>query len=146
MHKNLVRNLLIGGGAYYFSFWIAPLLAWPYGKLTHRIIYSGAFETGIAMPLVLGLPYAVVSLGVGAIVVWLVESEHPLAWAALPAALYGFFGYFGEHWNQPPSLIDRISQVTGALLQAAACLGGAVLALRRRADPRRVDLKMCDRS
>jgi hypothetical protein len=129
------RNLLIGGGAYYLSWWLAYPLALGYGKLTERIIYRGDFAGAVVMPLVTGLPYAVVAVGVGASVAWLVESEQPLRWAMFPAALYAFFAFFGHHWASPPRSIDREAQVIGALFLAVACLAGAMVAARRKIAP-----------
>jgi hypothetical protein len=57
-----------------------------------------------------------------------VESETPLRWSTFPAALYVIFGYAGS-----PMSIDRVTQAVGAILLALACLGGALLAVRRRA-------------
>ena len=126
------RNLLIGGGAYYLSWWIAYPLAFGYGKLTDWITYPGDFAYVALMPLVTGLPYALVAAGVGASVAWLVDSERPVSWAAFPAAMYAYFSFRGQHWARPPMLIDRASQVTGALFLAVACLAGAVFGVRQR--------------
>jgi hypothetical protein len=127
------RNLLIGGGAYYLSWWLAYPLAFGYGKLTERIIYRGEFASAVAMPLVTGFPYALVAAGVGASVAWLAESKRPLCWAIFPAALYAYFAFLGHHWARPPMLVDRVGQVIGALFLAVACLVGAMVAVRRRA-------------
>jgi bacteriorhodopsin len=136
MIEVIARNLLIGGGAYYLSWWLAYPLALGYGKLTERIVYRGDFAGAVVMPLVTGLPYAVVAVGVGASVAWLVDSEQPLRWAMFPAALYAFFAFFGHHWASPPKSIDREAQVIGALFLAVACLAGAMVATRRKIAPR----------
>jgi hypothetical protein len=36
-----VRNIFIGAGAYYLSWWIANPLSFGYGKLIGRVIYRG---------------------------------------------------------------------------------------------------------
>jgi hypothetical protein len=128
-----IRNLLIGGGAYYLSWWLAYPFAFGYAKLTQHFIYHGDFEQAVAMPLVTGLPYAVVAVGVGASVVRLVESKRPLPWAIFPAALYALFSFLGYHWGRPPTFVDRTAQVIGALFLAVACLVGAIIAARPRA-------------
>src|SRR6266478_2768893 len=98
MVKHKIRNLLIGCGVYYLSWWVADPLAFVYGKLTERIIYRGEFAGPVLMPLGMTVPYALVSFGVGASFAWLVDSDRPLRWAIFPAALYVFFGTIGFHW------------------------------------------------
>jgi len=125
------RNLLVGAGAFYVSWWLASPLALGYGKLTDGIIYSGPFAS-VLMALVLTVPYALVAVGVGASVAWLVESERPLRWAMFPASLYIFFGTISYHWERPPLFLDRVAQVADAMFQGIACLGGALIVVRRR--------------
>ena len=107
-----------------------------FGKLTNGITYTGDFSSGVVMPIVTGLPVALVAAVVGAPVVWIVESETPFRWSIFPAALYAFFGYTGYHWARPPVFIDRLTQAVTALFLALACLGGGILAVKRRAGPR----------
>jgi hypothetical protein len=133
MVKRKIRNLLVGYGVYYVSWWVAYPLAFAYGKLTERIIYRGEFASTVVMPLVTTLPYALVAVGVGAFVAWLVDSERPLRWAIFPAALYIFFGTIAYHWARQPLLLDRVAQVIDATFLGIACLGGAWIAVRRRA-------------
>jgi len=83
------RNLLVGGGAYYLSWWLAYPLAYGYGKLPHWISYRGDFGTALLL-LVTSVPYALVAAVVGASVAWLMDSERPLSWVLFPAALYAF--------------------------------------------------------
>ena len=127
------RNLLVGAGAFYLSWWMANPLALGYGKLTGGIIYSGQFASAVLMPLVLTVPYALVAVGVGASVAWLVDSERPLRWAMFPAGLYIFFGIISYHWARPPLFLDRVAQVIDAMFQGMACLGGALIVVRLRA-------------
>ena len=82
----------------------------------------------IVLPIVTYLPVALMAAIVGASVVFVVESETPLRWSIFPAALYVIFGYVGS-----PMFIDRVTQAVGAIFLAIACLGGALLAVRRRA-------------
>lgn len=139
MVKHQIRNLLIGYGLYYVSWWVAYPLAFAYGKLTKRIIYRGEFAGVVLMPLVMTVPYALVAVGVGASVAWLVDSERPLRWAIFPAALYIFFGTIGYHWERPPMFFDRVAQVIDATFLGIACLGGAMIAVRRGAASRNLD-------
>jgi len=131
----IARNLLVGAGAYYLSWWVSPPLELGFGKLTNGITYTADFAGSVVMPIVTGVPVALMAAVVGASVVLLVESETPFRWAIFPAALYAFFGYIGYHWARPPMFIDRVTQAVTALFLALACLGGAMLAARRRASP-----------
>jgi hypothetical protein len=132
MARDKVKNLVVGYGVYYVSWWVAYPLAFAYGKLTERIIYRGEFAGAVVMPLVTTVPYALVAVGVGACVAWLVESERPIRWAIFPAALYVFFGTIGYHWARRPILLDRVAQVVDAMFLAIACIGGAMIAVRWR--------------
>jgi hypothetical protein len=132
MVRDKVKNLVVGYGVYYVSWWVAYPLAFAYGKLTERIIYRGEFAGAVVMPLVTTVPYALVAVGVGACVAWLVESERPIRWAIFPAALYVFFGTIGYHWARRPILLDRVAQVVDAMFLAIACIGGAMIAVRWR--------------
>jgi hypothetical protein len=132
MRAATFRNVLIAGGAYYLSWWLAYPLAFGYAKLTEWIIYRGNFAAAVAMPLATGLPYALVSAGVGATVVCLAESERPFYWAIFPAALYAYFAFVGHDWVRPPTAYDRLGQVIGAVYLAVACLVGAMIAAQRR--------------
>jgi hypothetical protein len=133
MVKHNIRNLLVGYGVYYVSWWVAYPLAFAYGKLTERIIYRGEFAGAVVVPLVATFPYALVAFGVGASVAWLVDSERPLRWAIFPAAPYIFFGTIGYHWARQPLLLDRLAQVIDATFMGIACLGGAWIAIRGQA-------------
>jgi hypothetical protein len=75
MFKAQVRNIVVSAGAFYLSWWVAPPLALGFGKLTRHISYMGDFGTAVEMPLVLNLPYAVVAVGVGACVAWLLVTD-----------------------------------------------------------------------
>jgi hypothetical protein len=135
--RPILRNLVVGFGVYQLSWWLAYPLAFAYGKLTEGIIYPGNFAGAILMPLVLTVPYALVAVGVGACVVWLVDSERPFRWALFPAALYVYFGIIGYHWAHQPLLLDRVTQIVDASFLGIACLGGAILLARRQTGHRR---------
>ena len=64
--KQRIRNLLVGYGVYYLSWWVAYPLALACGRVTERIIYHGEFSSTVVMPLLATVPYALVALGVGA--------------------------------------------------------------------------------
>jgi len=126
------RNVLIAAGAYYLSWWFAYPLAFGYSKLTGWIIYRGNFAAAVAMPIVTGLPYALVAVGVGASVAKLVESKRPFYWAIFPAALYAYFAFVGHDWVRPPTSYDRLGQIIGAAFLVVACLVGAMITSQRR--------------
>ena len=139
MDKTQVRNIVVCAGAYYLSLWVTSPLAWGFWTLLSQPAhpYRGDFAEKVVMPLVVHLPAALVAVGVGALVVWLVESQTPVRWAALPAALFAYFGYTGHHWVIQPSPMDRIGQVLGALLPALTCIGGAIVTMRNFRDEHR---------
>lgn len=126
------RNLLVGVGAYYLSWFVANPLAIGFGMLTKGITYRGVFEADILLPIVINLPFALIAVVVGVSVVWLVESERPLSWALVPTFLYTLAVFHVGHWAQPPTLIDRVGQIIGGLFPAAACMVAAIFAARRR--------------
>ena len=127
------KNLLIGAGAYYLSFWLTMPLALGFGELTEGLSYHGDFKGAVVMPLVSHLPKAIVAAVAGATVVCLVESDRPLRWALFPTLLYGLLGFLGYHWSRPPLIMGRVAQTVGALFPALACIIGALVAERRRA-------------
>jgi hypothetical protein len=133
MVKSILRNLFIGFGLYQLSWWVAYPLARVYDKFADRIIYHGDFAGTVLMPLVRTIPYALVAVGVGACVAWLVDSERPFRWAIFPAALYMYFGTIGYTWGRPPLFLDRVAQVVDATFLGVACLVGALILVRRRA-------------
>ena len=56
-----VRNLLVGAGAYYLSWWVAYPLEFGFGKLTEGITYTGNFAGAVLMPIVTSLPVALIA-------------------------------------------------------------------------------------
>ncbi len=132
MTTSVLKNLLICLGAYYLSWWVAPPFAWLFGKATGWIHYQGDFAAAVLLPLVVNLPIAFVAAWAGALIAFLVESRRPALWTALPLALYAGTLYFGHSWIQPPTAVDRIAQVIGALFPAVSCVAGALVGLRQR--------------
>jgi hypothetical protein len=69
-----VRNLLVGAGAYYLSWFVVGPLAIGFEKLTFGINRTSD-AGGIVLPIVTYLPVALMAAIVGASVVFVVESE-----------------------------------------------------------------------
>ena len=134
-----VRNALIAAGAFYLSWWPLGPLVWAYGKIANGITYTGDFEATVLMPLITGVPVATIAARAGFAVGRLVESRRAALWPAMPALLYAFFGFVGHDWQVPPTLLDRLGQMIGAIFPAITCLVAGVLAASRRlsADGRR---------
>jgi hypothetical protein len=131
------RNLLVGVGAVYLSWWVSGPLAIGFGKITRGIHYYGDFEGGIMINIVLALPYALVAVFVGALVVWIVESERPLGWVLVPTFLYALSGVFHlARWARPPTPYERVGDMIRVLLPAVACVLGGIVAAKRRAASR----------
>jgi hypothetical protein len=130
-----VRNLLVGAGAYYLSWWVGGPLAIGFGKLTPSIgvRYYGNFAGGIVMPIVLALPYAFVAAVVGASVAWIVESDRRVGWTLVPTFLYALGVFRPSHWAQPPNSFDRVGDAIRMLLPAVACIVAGIVASKRRA-------------
>jgi hypothetical protein len=130
-----IRNLLVCVGSYYLSWFLANPVAMGIGKLTNRITYTGDFQGGVLLPLVIQLPQAVIAAVVGASVVWLVESNRPMRWAVVPTFLYALAVRHFAHWAHPPTLIERAGAMIGGLFPAIACMSAAVFVARRRTAP-----------
>jgi len=130
-----VRNLLVGAGAYYLSWWLANPLAIGFEKLTHGIgiTYYGDFAGGILLPIVIALPYALVAAVVGASVVWIVESDRPIGWVLPPTFLYALGLFHRSHWARPPTSLERVGEIIRVLLPALACIVGGIVAAKWRA-------------
>jgi hypothetical protein len=134
MRKTTIRNAFATAGAYYISLWVAPAVVMAFTPITNRVIFTGAFEAAVVMPLLTGFPMALVAAAAGAVTAWLVESRRAVRWAFLPATLYAVFSLVGHHWATPPQPADRVAQLLQAILPAAACLLGAALVERRLYD------------
>jgi hypothetical protein len=133
-----VRNVLVGVGAYYLSWWVGGPLSLGFGKFTRfiGIRYYGDFAGGVVMLTVLALPYALVAAVVGASVAWIVESDRPLAWTLVPAGLYALGVFHPSHWVRPPNGFDRAGDAIRMLLPAVACIVAGTVAAKRRAPSR----------
>jgi len=134
MVKTILRNLAIAYGVYIASWWVAFPLALAYGKLTHaiRIHYYGEVGGKVLLPLLLTIPYALVAFGVGASVVWLVDSTRPFRWVIFPALFYLYFGTIGYHWEKQPLALDRLAQILDTSLMVIGCVGGGMILVRRK--------------
>jgi hypothetical protein len=133
-----VRNLLVGVGAYYLSWWVGGPLSLGSGKLTRfiGIRYYGDFAGGVVMLTVLALPYALVAAVVGASVAWIVESDRPIGWTLVPTGLYALGVFHPSHWVQPPNAFDRAGDAIRMLLPAVGCMVAGIVAAKRRAASR----------
>jgi hypothetical protein len=96
-------------------------------RLVCEHIYVGYFSGYVVMPMVDHLPQALVAVVVGAIVIWLVESDEPVIWIIVPAFFYVLVGFVNHHWSRPPGFFDRLSEVIGALFPALACVLGGII-------------------
>jgi hypothetical protein len=134
MIKTILRNLATAYGVYIASWWVASPLALAYGKLTHAIgiHYYGEVGGKVLLPLSLTIPYALVAFGVGASVVWLVDSTHSFRWVIFPALFYLYFGIVGYHWEKQPLALDRLAQILDTSLMAIGCVGGGMILERRK--------------
>jgi hypothetical protein len=132
------RNLLVGVGAYYLSWWVSGPLAIGFGKLTKwiGITYYGDFEGGVVMPIVLALPYALVAAFVGVLVAWIVESDRPIRWTVVPTFLYALGVFHPSHWVRPPTPFERVGDTIRMLLPAVACIVAGIVPAKRRAASR----------
>jgi len=126
---------LVGAGAYYLSWYVANPLAIGFGKLTKGVTYHGDFAGDILMPIVISLPYAFVAALVGAFVVWIVESDRPIAWTIVPTFLYALGVFHRSHWARPPTSLERVGDFIRVLLPAVVCIAAGVVAAKRRPAP-----------
>src|SRR5207248_3046417 len=92
--ERLARNVLVSGGAYYASMWVAPPFIMAFAPITNGLTFLDCSETAVIMPLVLGIPLALVAGGAGALTAWLVESDHAWGWAVPGGALCSFQFYW----------------------------------------------------
>jgi hypothetical protein len=138
MRKTTVRNAFAAAGTYYvFAMWVAPVVLMAFAPITNRLFFTGAFAIAVVMPLVTGLPMALVAGATGAATGLVVDSRHGLRWAFLPATLYAVSSLVGYHWVRPPQFGDRVAQVLQAAEPAVACLlGAALVEMGKRMQPR----------
>jgi hypothetical protein len=129
------RNLLVGVGAYYLSWWVSGPLEVGFGKFTHGlgIHYYGDFEGGIVLPIVMALPHALIAAVVGALVAWIAESDRPTGWTLVPTILYALDVFHPAHWVRPPNAFERVGDAIRTLLPALACISAGIVAAKWRA-------------
>jgi hypothetical protein len=134
MVKTILSNAAIAYGVYIASWWVAYPLALAYGKLTHAIgiHYYGEVGGKVLLPLSLTIPYALVAFGVGASVVWLVDSTRPFRWVIFPALFYLYFGTIGYRWEKQPLALDRLGLILDTSLMVIGCVVGGMILVRRK--------------
>ena len=130
-----VRNTLVCFGIYYLSGWLGFLFSIVYIKLVNHVVYDGDFGAAVVLPLVERFPRALSAAVAGVAVFCFVESDQPVLWSLLPAAMYAALGFTGYQWARPPLPADRIGQAVGAFYPAATCVLGAILAKRLERKP-----------
>jgi hypothetical protein len=130
---SILRNLLVVCGAYYVAIWLYLPLAWLWAFVSSRMSFTVGVETMLLMPLVMGLPMAVVAFAAGALVARTIEDRYPSRWALIPALLFLQHHLLGGRWwAEPPTLTDHIGIAVEAAFPAVACVLGAVVVEGRR--------------
>jgi hypothetical protein len=126
MRKETIRNLLIIAGAYYLSVWLEMAAVLAVAPITNRLTFTGEFEGVLVMPIVLGIPSAIVMAIMGAAAAWAVESVRPMLWALLLGLAYGISSALAPHWARAPeTAADRVFLALRVLFPAIACIAGA---------------------
>jgi hypothetical protein len=141
MSKLTARNALVVVGVWAFSrtmaFWLVVLI----GIMHIRMTFTG--DVGMVMMwLWEGLPYDLFATLAAVTLVWVIETEKPLRWVGVLAALY-LYGE-GMHawrtlthgWDEPPSTSDYIGILTQAIVPTLACLIAGTWWTRRSAAPK----------
>jgi hypothetical protein len=122
-----IRNILLTAGAYYLSIWAEAPAVIAFAAITNRLTYTGDFEAAVLMPIVMGIPSAVVMALTGAGTTWAVSSRRPVLWSLLPALAYATSSAFAPHWSRSPeTTADHVRLAVRALFPAVACVAGAV--------------------
>src|SRR6266852_2575388 len=126
MSKLTARNALIVIGLWSFSrtmaFWLVVLI----GVMHIRMTFTG--DVGLVMLwLWEGLPYDLFAALAAVTLVKVIETEKPLTWVGVLAALY----LYGEgmqawrtlthRWHEPPRTSDYIGILTQAIIPTLAC-------------------------
>jgi hypothetical protein len=126
MRKKTTRNILVIAGAYYLSIWLEMLAILAVAPITNRLTFTGECEGVFLMPVVLGIPSAVVMSIAGAAAAWAVESARRILWALLPALAYVMSGLLAPHWAKAPgTAADRVVLAIRVLFPAIAWIAGA---------------------
>ena len=141
MSKLTVRNALVVTGLWTFSrmlaFWLLVLIA----VMHIRMTFTG--DVGMAMMWLLeGLPYDLFAALAAIMLVGVIESEKPLAWVGVLAALCLYSE--GMHawrtlthgWHEPPRTSDYIGILTQAIIPTLACFIAGTWWTRRSAGPK----------
>ena len=141
MSKLTARNALVVIGVWAFSrtmaFWLVVLI----GMMHIRMTFTG--DVGMAMMwLWEGLPYDLFAALAAITLVGVIETEKPLTWVGVLAALY-LYGE-GMHawrtlthgWHEPPRASDYIGILTQAIIPTLACFIAGTWWTRRSAAPK----------
>jgi hypothetical protein len=141
MSKLTARNALVVIGLWAFSrmmaFWVEVLI----GVMHIRITFTG--DVGMVMMWLWdGLPYDLFAALAAITLVWVIETEKPLAWVGMLAALY-LYGE-GMHawrtlthgWHEPLWTSAYIGILTQAIVPALACFIAGTWWRRRSAAPK----------
>ena len=141
MSKLTARNALVVIGVWAFSrtmaFWLVVLI----GMMHIRMTFTG--DVGMAMMwLWEGLPYDLFAALAAVTLVGVIETEKPLTWVSVLAALY-LYGE-GMHawralthgWHEPPRTSDYIGILTQAIIPTLACFIAGTWWTRRTAAPK----------
>lgn len=102
-------------------------LSMPWARLVEGITYKSELSFALLSPIVLGLPEAVIAIGVGGLTAYLVESTHPRRWVLVPAVLYAVLAFTSVYWAEPPGFFERLEQLVGAAFTSGSCLAGSLL-------------------
>jgi hypothetical protein len=132
MSKRAIRNLLVAAGAFYLAMLLQVAAVLAFGPITQRLVFTGDFQAVVVMPIVLGIPSALVMGMAGAATAWFVESKHPIIWAVLPSIGFGLSAVLGPYWSRAPRTMgDHAYIALGALFPAAACVAAAAVVTAR---------------
>jgi hypothetical protein len=141
MSKLTVRNALVVIGLWAFSRTMAFLLIVLIGVMHIRMTFTG--DVGmVMMRLWEGLPYDLFAALAAITLVAVIETEKPLTWVSVLAALY-LYGE-GMHawralthgWHEPPRTSDYIGILTQAIIPTLACFIAGTWWTRRSAAPK----------
>jgi len=80
MRNTTIRNVLLSAGAYYLAISLEIPVVLALGPVMKRLTFTGDFQAVVLMPIVLGIPSALVMTIAGAATAWAVESGHPVRW------------------------------------------------------------------
>lgn len=143
MSRLTLRNALVVIGLWAFSrmmaFWLEVLI----GVMHIRMTFTG--DVGMVMMwLWEGLPYDLFAALAAITLVWVIETEKPLAWVGMLAALYVYsegmhaWGTLTHGWHEPPGTSDYIGILTQAIIPTLACFIAGSWWTRRSAAPKTV--------